>query len=104
MISRVGSIGALTTALGTAAGLIALGQDGGVILYLFQGLALLTLAFLALSYQQHRDPAPLIVGTLGCLNLAYHFYWESTPPALYGGLFSLVVAAIWKYLSVKRGA
>ena len=113
-LDRVGSLGALLAAIaapccfplfaavGMAAGFSALGPYEGVILYIFQGFALLTLAGLALSFRQHRDFAPLIVGTLGCANLAYHFYWESSLPALYGGLFGLIAAAIWNYVSRRR--
>jgi hypothetical protein len=57
---------------------------------------------LALSFRQHRDFAPLIVGTLGCANLAYHFYWEFSLPALYGGLLGLIAATVWNYLSRGR--
>lgn len=113
-LDRIGSAGALVAALaapccfplfaavGTAAGLSALGQSEGVILYIFQGFAVLTLAGLALSFRQHRDFAPLIVGTLGCANLAYHFYWEFSLPALYGGLLGLIAATGWNYLSKGR--
>ena len=113
-LDRVGSIGALLAAIaapccfplfavvGTAAGLGALGQYEGVILDVFQGFALLTLAGLALSFRRHRDPAPLVVGTLGCLNLAYHFYWESSLAALYGGLVGLIVASFWNYVSTRH--
>jgi hypothetical protein len=92
----------LFAAIGTAAGLSAFGHYEGVILYIFQGFALLTLAGLALSFRRHRDVAPLIVGTLGCANLAYHFYWEFSLPALYGGLLGLIAATIWNYLSRKK--
>ena len=114
-LDRVGSVGALIAAVaapccfplfaavGTAAGLSALGQYESIILYIFQGFAVLTLVGLALSYRQHRDPAPLIVGALGCANLANHFYLESSRPALYGGLLGLIAASIWNYLSTRRG-
>jgi hypothetical protein len=114
-LDRIGSAGALIAAvaapccfpifaaLGTAAGMSALGQYENVILYIFQGFALLTLAGLALAVRRHRDFGPLIVGILACLNLAYHFYWESSLLALYGGLLGLIAAAIWNYLSTKRG-
>ena len=115
LLDRIGSAGVLIAAIaapccfpifaavGTAAGLSALGQYEGVILYIFQGFALLTLAGLALSYRRHRDPAPLIVGALCCANLAYHFYWEFSLPALYGGMFGLIAATLWNYLRTKRG-
>lgn len=114
-LDRVGSVGVLLAAIaapccfplfaaiGTAAGFGALGQYEGVILYIFQGFALLTLAGLALSFRRHRNAALLIVGALGCLNLAYHFYWEPSLPALYGGLLGLIAASIWNYLSTTRG-
>jgi hypothetical protein len=114
-LDRIGSVGALIAAIaapccfplfaaiGTAAGLGALGQYENVIIYIFQGFAVLTMAGLALSYRRHGDPAPLIVGTLGCANLAYHFYWEFSPPALYGGLLGLMAAALWNYVSTRRG-
>jgi hypothetical protein len=114
-LDRIGSVGALLAAiaapccfpifaaLGTALGFGALGEHEGVILYILQGFAVLTLAGLALSYRRHRDPAPLIVGALGCANLAYHFYLESSLPALYGGLLGLIAAALWNYVSIRRG-
>lgn len=114
-LDRVGSLGALLAAIaapccfplfaavGTAAGLTALGPYENAILYVFQGFAVLTLAGLGLSFRRHRAVAPLIVGTLSCLSLAYHFYFEFSFSALYGGLLGLIAAAIWNYLSTKRG-
>jgi hypothetical protein len=113
-LDRVGSLGALVAAIaapccfpvfaaiGTAAGFSALGPYEGVILYIFQGFALLTLVGLALSFRQHRDLAPLIIGALGCATLAYHFYWEAYLPALYAGLLGLIAATTWNYLSARR--
>ena len=115
LLDRIGAAGAviaavaapccfpLFAAVGTAAGLGALGQYEGVILYIFEGFALLSLVGLALSFRQHRDPGPLIVGALGSASLAYHFYWQFSLPALYGGLFGLIAATLWNYLSARRG-
>jgi hypothetical protein len=102
-LDRVGSVGALIAAIGTAAGLGVLGQYENVILYLFQGFALLTVVGLALSFRQHHDLGPLIVGALACANFAYHFYWEFSLPALYGGLFGLIAATLWNYATSRRG-
>jgi hypothetical protein len=114
-LDRIGAVGAIIAAItapccfplfaviGVASGLGALGQYETVLLYIFQGFAVLTVAGLALSFRRHHDPAPLIVGGLACANLAYHFYWESSFPALYGGLFGLIAAAIWNYASTRRG-
>jgi hypothetical protein len=96
--------GTEAAAIGTAAGLGALGQYEGLILHIFQGFVLLTLAGLVLSYWQYRNSAvPLVVGVLSCAALAYHFYWEFSLLALYGGLFGLIAATIWNYLNTKRG-
>jgi hypothetical protein len=114
-LDRVGSVGALIAAIaapccfplfaaiGTAAGLSALGQYEGVILYIFQGFAVLTLAGLGFSVWRHRDFAPLIVGTLSCALLASHFYFEFSRLALSGGLFGLIAATMWNYLRTRRG-
>lgn len=113
-LDRVGSVGALIAAIaapccfplfaavGTAAGLGALGQYEGPILYIFQGFAILTLAGLALSVRRHRNFGPLIVGTLSCAALAYHFYSAFSLIALYIGLFGLIGATLWNYLSTRR--
>jgi hypothetical protein len=110
-LDRVGSVGALLAAIaapccfplfaavGTAAGLGALGQYEGVILYIFQGFALLALTGLAFSFRRHRNPAPLIIGVLSCAALAYHFYQSFSLAALYSGLFGLIAATVWNYLS-----
>lgn len=110
-LDRVGSLGALIAAIaapccfplfaavGTAAGLSALGQYEGTILYVFQGFAFLTLAGLALSYRRHRNIGPLIIGALSCAALAYHFYQTFSLPALYSGLFGLIAASFWNYLA-----
>ena len=93
-LDRVGSVGVLIAAIaapccfplfaavGTAAGLGALGQYEGVILYIFQGFAVLTFAGLVISFPQHRNVGPLIVGVLSCAALAYHFYQSFSLAAL----------------------
>jgi len=114
-LDRVGSVGALIAAIaapccfplfaavGTAAGLGALGRYEGLILYIFQAFAILTLLGLVLSARRSRNFASLIVGALSCASLAYHFYWEFSLPALYSGLFGLIAATLWNYLSARRG-
>ena len=114
LLDRIGSAGAVIAAIaapccfpifaavGTAAGLSVLGQYESVVLSVFQGFALLSLAGLAVSFRQHRYAAPLIVGGLSCASLAYHFYWQFSLPALYSGLFGLIAASLWNYLSARR--
>lgn len=109
-LDRIGSIGALLAAIaapccfplfaavGTAAGLGVLGQFEGIILQIFQGFALLTLAGLAFSFRENRNPAPLIIGALSCAALGYHFYRSFSLPLLYAGLLGLIAATVWNYL------
>ena len=113
-LDRVGSIGAVLTAVaapccfplfaavGTVAGLGVLGQYESVILYIFQGFAILTLAGLAISSRRHRNIIPLMVGLLSCAAIAYHFYFSFSLPVLYAGFFGLIVATLWNYLSNRR--
>jgi MerC mercury resistance protein len=113
-LDRVGSIGALIAAIaapccfplfaavGTAVGLGALGQYEGIILYIFQGFAAVTLIGLLLSFLKHRNIVPLLFGTFACVLLGYHFYKSFSLPALYGGLFALIAATVWNYLTTKR--
>lgn len=110
-LDRIGSVGALIAALaapccfplfaavGTAAGMTALAEYEGVILYLFQGFALLTFVGLLLAYQRKRHAGPPILGALSCWALAYHFYASFSLPVLYAGLFGLLGATLWNYLN-----
>jgi MerC mercury resistance protein len=113
-LDRIGSAGALVAAIaapccfplfaavGTAAGLSALGRYEGVILLIFQGFALLTLAGLAFSFRRNRKFGPLIIGVVSCAALASHFYRTFSLALLYGGLFGLIAATVWNYLSTSR--
>ena len=113
-LDRIGSAGALVAAIaapccfplfaavGTAAGLSALGRYEGVILLIFQGFALLTLAGLAFSFRRNRNFGPLIIGVVSCAALAFHFYRTFSLSLLYGGLFGLIAATVWNYLSTSR--
>lgn len=114
-LDQVGSLGALIAAiaapccfplfaaLGAAVGMGALGQYEGIILYIFQGFAALTLIGLLLSFLKHRNIAPLLLGAFACVLLGYHFYKSFSLAALYGGLFALIAATVWNYLITRRG-
>lgn len=113
-LDRIGSVGALLAALaapccfplfaalGTAAGMSALGAYEAEILYLFQGFALLTLIGLAISSRRNHNAGPLILGVVSCAALAYHFYGSLSPGALYAGLLGLIGATLWNYLNGKK--
>ena len=113
-LDQVGSIGALIAAIaapccfplfaavGTAAGLGALAQYEGIILYIFQGFAAITLIGLLLSFLKHWNIAPVLLGTFACVLLGYHFYRSFSLTALYGGLFALIAATAWNYFITRK--
>ena len=114
VLDRIGSAGALVAAIaapccfplfaaiGAAAGLSVFDRYEGVILLIFQGFALLTLAGLALSFRRNHNFGPLIIGFLSCAALAIHFYLSFSLALLDSGLFGLVAATVWNYLGVNR--
>jgi len=114
LLDRVGSIGALLAAiaapccfplfaaLSAALGLGALGRYETIVLYAFQAFALLSLAGLALAVPRHRHFGPVILGLLSVALLAYTFYRAFDVITLYGGLFGLLAATLWNYLSSRR--
>jgi MerC mercury resistance protein len=109
LLDRVGSVGALIAAiaapccfplfaaLSAAVGLGALGQYETVVLYAFQGFALLSLIGLAFAVLRHRHFGPLVLGLLSVALLVYTFYYAFGAPTLYAGLFGLLAATIWNY-------
>jgi len=112
-LDRIGSAGVLVAALaapccfplfaavGAAAGLGVLERYEGIILFVFQGFALLTLAGLAFSFRQNRNFGPLIIGVVSCATLAIHFYLSFSLALLYSGLFGLIAATVWNHLSAS---
>ena len=114
-LDRIGSIGSLIAAvaapccfplfatIGTALGLGALSQYEGTILYIFQGFAAVTVIGLLVSFLKHRNVAPLLLGTVACILLGYHFYRSFSLAALYGGLFALIAATFWNYFISRKG-
>ena len=113
-LDQIGSIGALIAAIaapccfslfaavGTAAGLGTLAQYEGIILYIFQGFAAITLIGLVLSVLKHRNVVPVLLGMFACVLLGYHFYRSFSLTTLYGGLFALIAATAWNYFITRK--
>jgi len=114
LLDRVGSIGALVAAiaapccfplfaaLSAAVGLGALSGYEATVLYLFQGCALISLLGLAFAVPRHRHLGPLVLGFISVAVLGYTFYYSFQHAALYAGLFGLLAATLWNYLSSRR--
>ena len=112
-LARIGTAGALVAAIaapccfplfaavGAAAGLSVLERYEGAVLLVFQGCALITLAGLTLSFRRNRNLGPLLIGVVSCAALAIHFYLSFSLALLYSGLFGLIVATLWNYLSSR---
>ena len=116
-LDRFGSLGAfvaavaapccfpLFAALAATLGLGALAPYEAIVLYAFQGFALLSLVGLVFAFRQHRRAGPLILGVISVAILAYAFYHSFYPTILYIGLFGLLAATFWNYVSsCRRGA
>lgn len=108
-LDRIGSAGALVAAIAApccfpifaavaaGVGLSALGRYETVILYAFQGFALLAFAGLVFAYGGHRRVGPVLLGLLSVLAIAYTFHWSFRLETLYVGLFGLLAATVWNY-------
>ena len=92
----------LFAAISAAAGLSVLGDYEGIVLIIFKGFALITLAGLAFSFKRNRQWGPLIIGVVSCGMLAIHFYVSFSLTLLYSGLFGLIAATIWNYFNARR--
>ncbi len=112
-LDSVGSVGALVAALACpacfpifAALSAALGfgvfrSIEGIVFYIFQAFALLTLIGLTISCIRHRRLVPVLLGLVSVGLLAYAFYYSYSLIAVYLGLFGLVVATICNRLMVR---
>jgi hypothetical protein len=112
-LDSVGSVGALVAALACpacfpifAALSAALGFGvfrpfEGIVFYVFQAFALLTLIGLTISCIRHRRLVPVLLGLVGVGLLAYAFYYSYSVIAVYLGLLGLVVATIWNHFMLR---
>ena len=112
-LDGVGSIGTLVTALACpacfpifAALSAALGFGvfrpfEGIVFYIFQAFALLTVLGLAISWIRHRRPVPVLLGLVSAGLLAYAFYYSYSVVAVYLGLVGLLIATIWNRFVIR---
>lgn len=112
-LDRIGSAGALVAAIAApccfpifaavaaGVGLGAFGHYETVILYAFQGFALLAFAGLLLGYRSHRRIGPVLLGLLSVAAIAYTFYLSFRFETLYVGLFGLLAGTLWNYFSSR---
>lgn len=115
-LDRIAAIGALLAAvaapccfplfaaLAATLGLGVLDRFETMVIYFFQGCALLALVGLALSYRKHRRPGPLGAGLLGGVALAYSFYWNWRTELLYAGLVAILIASVWNWFCSRETA
>jgi hypothetical protein len=113
-LDRVGSIGALVAAVmapcclpifaafAAAVGITALGLNEGVVFYVLQAFALLSIAGLALAASRHKQFGPLILGAIGLLALFFSFHARFSAPLIYLGLGGLCAASVWNYFLSRK--
>jgi len=117
LLDRIGAAGALLAAIAApccspffaaataVAGLGgALGRYEGMILWIFQGFAILTMVGLAFSFRTARTAGPVLLGGIATAALAFHFHWRFSLIALYAGLLGLLAATVWNYMVRTRQA
>jgi len=115
-LDRIGTIGLFITALAspccfplfgfvlTALGLGSVELFGGWTMYVFQGLALVSIAGLYLSYRMHRCKWPLLVAIPSTLLIFYSYYFINTDhwlTFLYIGMFGLLAASGIDYYRIR---
>ncbi|MFN2622449.1 MAG: MerC family mercury resistance protein [Chthoniobacterales bacterium] len=112
-LERIGSGGALVAAiaapccfpifaaLASVAGLGTLGKYESAILYAFQAFALVAFIGLLLGYRSHGRFGPVLLGFLSLGFIGYTFYWSFGSVTLYSGLFALLAASVWNYLTSR---
>lgn len=107
-LDKIGTIGLMLTAILspccfplfgivlTATGFGSFELFGGWTMWIFQALVLLSLIGIFLSYRQHKNIVPLVIGLIsaGLIFYAYHIdesnNWQGL---LYAGMFGLFIAA-----------
>lgn len=115
-LDRIGSVGALLAAMAApccfplfavvaaASGLTILGRFETMVLYIFQGFALLAILGLVMSHRKHRRFGPLALGVLSGSALAYAFYYSWHIELLYAGLFGILIASVWNWFCCRSTA
>jgi hypothetical protein len=92
----------LLAATGSALGLGVLRPYEGWVMYVFQGLVVVSLLGNIASFLNHRKVIPLIVGLISPILIFYVFYIYFNQTLLYLGLFGLLTTAILNYLAKRR--
>ena len=116
-IDKIGTIGLFITALSSpccfplfafAASALGLGSFelfGGWTMWIFQGMALLSVIGTYISYRQHKQLLPLIIAILSALLIGYSYnfidadYWIYL---IYTGMTGLMVSAAINYFDNKK--
>lgn len=116
-IDKIGTAGLFITALfspccfplfafaASALGLGSLELFGSWTMWVFQSMALLSVAGAYISYRQHKQFLPLVIAGLSFLLICYSYnfidddYWIYL---MYAGMFGLMVSAVLNYFDSKK--
>ncbi|MCK9403624.1 MAG: MerC domain-containing protein [Chitinophagaceae bacterium] len=111
-IDKLGTAGIFLTAIlspccfplfAFAASALGLGSAelfGGWTMWIFQGMVLISVIGLYISFRRHGCPHPLLVAILSGLVIFYAYYFNESDYwtyFLYAGMFGLLVATIWNF-------
>lgn len=114
LLDKAGAVGAFLAAgscpacfpllalVGSTLGLGFLRPYEGILMYVFQGLVLVSLLGNILSFRSHGRIVPLIVGVASPILILFAFYVTFAPALLYIGLFGLLLTAIMNSIANRR--
>ncbi len=91
----------LLAIVGSTLGLGFLRPYEGIVMYIFQGLVLLSLIGNIAAYRTHRKPAPLVVGVISPVLVFYAFYVSFNQALIYVGLTGLFLAAVLNFIAKR---
>jgi len=113
-LDKFGAVGAFVAAIscpacfpllavvGATLGLGFLRPYEGYIMYVFQGLVVLSLAGSVLSYLNHKKKLPLVISVLSSALIFFAFYIRFNVVFLYVGLGGLMLSATISYFENRK--
>lgn len=113
-LDRIGTIGVFLTGMMTpccfplfafmlsAFGLGSAELFGGWTEYIFEGLVLISLIGFFISYKQHKNVLPFLVGIISGSLIVYAYNFNFKSEIIYAGMFGLLAATILNYFINRR--
>ena len=92
----------LLAVVGSTVGLGFLRPYEGYLMYIFQGLVILSLIGSILSYLNHKKKLPLVISVASSALIFFAFYIRFNVVFLYVGLGGLILSAVLSYFEKRK--